>query len=350
LILPALFLLLSERKVRTLRSWLFVLVPLTFIAAATALYSLLTFGSLGRSGYQFWLPWPYDEWSAVFSTRYLKENLEVLLFQTPLPLFLIVVLGLTPILRHYDRAALNRPQFRFYLIALALFAIPSCVFYLLYFYSTSRFALPVSAVLYAGMASAIGALLGPLERHRFGLTFVLVLLIGALLGFRLASIAPEPERRLAAERIARNTPSDAVVITALDPVYAEPLLVRGTKRVVVPVSRRVEYASKVVAWRKLEFEPPSDRDPEVVPRASLLETGGQEAVTYVALEAMDALREQIRSGAQVFLDESLLASEEMEILSKHFVMKPVAPKLYLLTGGWESMEPMSSVSRDPSAG
>mgnify|MGYP003694588773 CR=1 FL=1 len=63
---------------------------------------------------------------------------------------------------------------------------------------------------------------------------------------------PAPQRRLAAIGSERSTPADAVIISAIDPVFLEQRVARHSARRVVPSSREVEYTRAL-------FRPPMER-------------------------------------------------------------------------------------------
>jgi hypothetical protein len=121
--------------------------------------------------------------------------------------------------------------------------LPGTLFHLFYFYPDLRFHLLSLAMLCilagAGWATFLG------ESVRLRARWMLPLL--AVLSLALpASPAPEPHRRIVADAIARETPPNAVIVSAIEPAYFEPTVLRGTQRRIVPFSRSVEYAARSV--------------------------------------------------------------------------------------------------------
>jgi hypothetical protein len=99
---------------------------------------------------------------------------------------------------------------------------------------------------------------------------------------------PPPYRRIVAETLARETPQDAVIVSGLDPVFLEPYVLRGTARTIVPASRSIECASKLVAPSRIRAIDPSPT---------------------VATESPGKLADWLREGRPVFVDASFLPDD-----------------------------------------
>jgi hypothetical protein len=110
-----------------------------------------------------------------------------------------------------------------------------------------------------------------------------------------------PNRRATADEIARATPDDAWVVTLLEPVYLEPFL-RGTRRRVVPYDRQVEYASKLVATRRIDPLSPPARGPDDHRAEGLLRGGARDVCAWTADEAPERLLAAVRQGIPVYVE------------------------------------------------
>jgi hypothetical protein len=144
---------------------------------------------------------------------------------------------------------------------------------------------------------------------------------------------PPPYRRLAADRIRANTPNQAWIISAIPPVYLEYMLGNDSQRRIIPISRSVEYANKLIAYKKIQnpVPPPLDWTDHRCDQ-SLRNGGAGDAVPYVASENLIDLRNQLTKGTRVFVDTSFMTAEDGEILnqSKMFQFSPCADSLYEL--------------------
>jgi hypothetical protein len=95
-----------------------------------------------------------------------------------------------------------------------------------------------------------------------------------------------------------------VVISAIDPVYLEAIVVRGTKRRVVPVDREVEYASQVVARRRIAHPVPFPSGPGDHRSPGLLAAGARDVCAFTAEEDPERLAAWVRDGVPVYVDLS----------------------------------------------
>ncbi|MBN8548962.1 MAG: glycosyltransferase family 39 protein [Deltaproteobacteria bacterium] len=325
----------AVEKKGMLKRLLLALSPVLFFFAVQAVYQLAIFGSPLRSGYEFWVPWPYDFFSKVFSLNYLATNLATLSLHTPTVLFVVLFLAGWPVLREKQGAArLDREAFFRFFRLVGYFAVPLVALYLLYFYSTSRFYLPMSVALYALIGSFIGAFLGPIEKHRVPALVCLLVIAAGAAGWRSSAPIDPPARRIAADIMARTTANDALIVTGLDPVYLEPLVLRGTTRTVLPISRRIEYASKVVAWAPLYYREPYPQDLTTLPREYLLEAGGRDVVSSVALDGDDVVGTALASGRPVYIETSALEPGELKQFTDRFTMLEMGKGLFQVTGTW----------------
>ncbi len=282
------------------RVWLraaLVLAPAALVAAATALYNHVTFGTWARNGYHFWLPVPCDYPALLLSPRFLPENLAR--FASPWGLGPLGLggLGAWRLLRRGSPAV--RPVLGFLLLG----ALPGSLFHLFFFFPTLRFHLLSLSVLCVLAAAGLVTLLPERLRRwaRLG-PALLVLLLPAL----PVKPDPLPERRIIAEALARETSQRAVIVTAIEPVYLDPLVVRGTARRVVPLSRWVEYASRSVAPERVDLPEEPTRLP-LSPRArEILRLHTRPVCAFTADEEPKRLAAWVREGRPVHLDASFL--------------------------------------------
>ena len=292
------------------------LFPLAIAAVVTALYNRATFGSPGRNGYHFWTPVPSDYPELTFSLHYVPTNLWVI-EHTALPVILGVAL-LTWIILKTTSGKVALQDSRQRILRLLLFVVlttgPILVFHLLYFFPTDRFYLP----LLAGMAILAGSMVGLAVGERW--TRLIKVLLPALLvlavTYRLLTPEPAPARRVAADQIRQHTPTNAIIISAIDPVYLERMAAFGSSRRIVPLSRRVEYASKLLGPRRIDHPnpPPANWHDHRAP--GLIRGGAPEAVRFVASEQIDSLAATCTSGTPLFLDASFVSRADIGVLGQ----------------------------------
>jgi 4-amino-4-deoxy-L-arabinose transferase-like glycosyltransferase len=321
-----------RRRKAFVRSTSALLLPLVLAAATTFAYNAATFGSPLRNGYKFWAPVPMDYPSLIFSASYVQLNLWVI-GSSAFPLYLAVCVVAWLVVRKREPASLasSRRPFQDLLIFLVLTTAPILLFHLFYFFPGDRFHIPM----FAGAALFAGAMLGLLFTPRTTRLLKLLLPVILLLaiGARIAVPEPVPHRRLAADRVRTYTPSNAIVISAIEPVYLERLAAHGSARRIVPISRNVEYASKVLASKRIDLPNPSAFSWRVNRREDLLRGGAQEAVRFVASEQLEAIVAQAAAGTPVFLDTTSISELDADMLTalqQRFSFVKRAPLLYEL--------------------
>ena len=327
------FLLETFRTRKTfVRSTCALLLPMAAAAAATFAYNAATFGSPLRNGYKFWAAIPMDYPSLIFSVSYLKPNLEVIA-KSVFPLYLAVCVAAWFAARKREPAALasSRRPFQDLLQFLALTTGPILLFHLFYFFPGDRFHIPM----FAGAAVIAGGLLGLLFNSRTTslLKWLLPVILLLAIGTRIAIPEPIPHRRLAADRIRSKTPGNAIIISAIDPVYLERLAAHGSARRIVPISRDVEYASKVLVSKRIGLPNSSALNWRVSRTKELLRRGARDAVQFVASEQLDAIVAQARTGTPVFLDTTFVSDTDaamLDLLQERFSFAERALFLYEL--------------------
>jgi hypothetical protein len=154
---------------------------------------------------------------------------------------------------------------------------------------------------------------------------------------RIATPAPVPFRRLAAERVRKHTPPNAIVISAIDPVYLARLAGYGSSRRIVPLSRNIEYAWVLLVRKRVDD--PRLRllkweDGRVVALVRpLIRPHAEEAVRFVASERMDELAMEVARGTPVFFESTFVDEKEAKVVAElqaHFTLVLRAPYLYQL--------------------
>jgi 4-amino-4-deoxy-L-arabinose transferase-like glycosyltransferase len=331
MLLPFLLPMLRQWKGAFLRIIL-LLAPMAAAATATFAYNSATFGSPLRNGYKFWVAVPMDYPTMVFSLSYLRMNLEVIGFSV-LPILLLVCLGawLLARKRRPIAFAVSRQSFQDALVFFALTTLPILLLHLFYFFPRDRFHIPMLTGAAILTASMLALLIGPGKETIFKLLLPAVFLF--VVAARIAVPAPIPIRRLAAERVRKHTPENAIVISSIDPVYLARLAGHGSTRRIVPLSRNVEYASKVLVRKRVD-------DPRLRllnwedPRAlALVRPHAEEAVGFVASERMNELVMEIARGTPVFFESTFVFEYEADVVAElraHFNLVERAPYLYQL--------------------
>jgi 4-amino-4-deoxy-L-arabinose transferase-like glycosyltransferase len=335
MLLPLLFAALRHRKGAFLRG-LLLLAPMAAAAVATFAYNAATFGSPFRNGYKFWVPVPMDYPTMIFSLSHLPMNLAVIAF-SPFPLLLLTCVGAWLLVRTRRPAAFAaaRQPFQDAVFFLVLTTVPILLFHLFYFFPGDRFYLPMLAGAAVLAGSMLALLLGTGKEAIFKvlLPALLVLVVIA----RIATPEPVPFRRLAAERVRKHTPENAIVISAIDPVYLTRMAASGSSRRIVPLSREVEFAW-VLLVRKRVDDPALrllkwDAGRAVALARPLIRPHGEEAVHFVASERMDELAMEVTRGTPVFVESTHVSEIDAKIVTElktNFTWVQRAPYLYQL--------------------
>jgi 4-amino-4-deoxy-L-arabinose transferase-like glycosyltransferase len=308
-----------------------LLLPIGAAIGVTLAYNSATFGSPLRNGYKYWAAIPMDYPSLIFSLSYLKTNLW-LIARTVFPLYVVVGIAAWLVVRKREPAAFASARAAVWdtLTFVVLTTGPILLFHLFYFFPSDRFHIPM----FAGAAIIAGGMLGLLFTARTTslLKFVLPVILLLAIGARIAVPEPVPHRRLAADRVRAVTPGNALVISSIDPVYLERLAGHGSSRRIVPISRNVEYASKLLVPRRVDLPNASKLNWRESRNNELLRGGAQEAVQFVASEQLEAIALQARAGTPVFLDTTFIGDEGdvLNRLQRLFVFVQRAPFLYEL--------------------
>ena len=332
LVLPFLLAILMQRKQIFFRTAL-LFTPIAAAAAASFAYNFATFGSPLRNGYNFWVALPYDFPWMTFSLSYVGMNFRVIarsLF--PLLLLACIVAWLLARKRRPEAFSESRQSFHDVMIFLLLTTVPITLFHLLYFFDAERFYIPMLAGTAVLAASMLALLLGPKGESVVKMLLPAVFLLAV--AARIAVPAPLPLRRLAAERVRSHSPENAIVISAIDPVYLGRLAGTGSSRRIVPLSRNVEYASKLLAWKRIHEPRMNSLEKWNDSRAvALVWAQAEPAVLFVATERMDELAREVASGTPVFLESLFVDPREAPVLDHlqtRFNLVKRAPYFYQL--------------------
>jgi 4-amino-4-deoxy-L-arabinose transferase-like glycosyltransferase len=332
MLLPLFLTVVRPRSGAWLRA-IALLAPTAAAAMATFDYNATTFGSPFRDGYKFWVPAPMDYPAMIFSLSHIRDNLTVIV-SLGFPILLFICIVAVFLARTFRPAAFaaSRESFRGALLFFALTTGPILLFHLVYFYPDDRFYLPVFAGLAVLCASIVALCVGPDREVIFKFLLPAALLI--IIGARVATPAPVPQRRLAAERVRKYTPNNAVVISAVDPVYLARLAGQGSGRRIIPISRNVEFAWALLVRKRVDDPRMSSfKWPDLLPALALLRPHGELAVQFVASEQMDKLATAVARGTPVFLESAFVVPRDVHVIDElkaRFELVERGPYLYQL--------------------
>jgi 4-amino-4-deoxy-L-arabinose transferase-like glycosyltransferase len=331
MILPFLFAILAHRKNLFLRSAL-LLAPMAAAAAANFAYNATTFGSPLRNGYKFWVAVPIDYLSMVFSPSYFRMNLGVIGLSL-FPILLLVAIGGWFQARRQRPAAFStaRQAFRDATIFFFLTTVPITLFHLFYFFPGERFFIPIMAGGAVLAASMLPLLIGPKAESAVKILLPALLLLAVTA--RIAVPAPLPLRRLAAERVRAHSPDNAIIISAIDPVYLGRLAGTGSSRRIVPLSRNVEYASKLLVRKRVDDPRLSALNWYDGQALALIRPHAEEAVKFVASERLEELVHEAARGTPLFFESMFADQHEAPVLAElraRFDLVQRAPYFYQL--------------------
>jgi hypothetical protein len=339
--LPFLAHLVMTRPAGLVKKTACLFLPLLPVISATMLYNRITFGSFFRNGYNYWCAVPYDYPALTFSLEFASMNLAVLLLNTMfiLPVFLILLL----LLFKKNEDLLNQQNSRAAISRLLIFLLigtgPLTLAHIFYFFPEPRFFLPPLAIIAAGTGAMAGSITSTKGRSK-AVFFAVILLLASIL-IRVNTDPKVPTRRNMVEEIRKAVPDHAVLISAIDPAYLS-LMLKDRAIQFLPVSRTVEYASKVMSPTKL-------LDPDPYPahclehRAEAVLKAGIDPVKATADEMMDTIELQIKQDRVFVLETGHITELEypaVEKLLTRFPTRKISRDLYRLG-------PPSAKSSDP---
>lgn len=301
----------------TFRKLAFLCGPLVAAGAAAMACNTAQFGSPFRSGYHFWTSVPYDYGNLTFSLSYVVSNF-VLLRKTNLIYWLCLAVVLWILDRRFFASGKNDLSRQSALRAIGEFLLlglgPVVVFHQLYFYPADRFYFPVLVLLFVTIGALAGSWLNRLPRAALA-GVLAVALVGAFLVGR-GKAQPKVSRQTVADEIVRHTPEDAWIITGLEPAYLEYVTARDSRRRIVPISRHVEYAGKVLTPNRIPNPDPPPLRWDDHRCAGLLRGGARDAVRFVASEQLDRIADRLSGGARVFIDMAYIDKADGPIVDE----------------------------------
>jgi len=318
------------------RRLLLLLAPMAAAATVTLAYNAATFGSPLRNGYKYWSAIPMDYPTMMFSLSHLPMNLKEI-GNTVLPILLLVCIGAWLLVRSRKPAALaaSRQPLQDAVVFLTLTTVPILLVHLFYFYPDDRFHIPMLAGTGVLAGSLLALLLGPGRETILKVLLPIVFLLA--ISARIATPASIPFRRIAAERVRKHTPDNAIIISAIDPVYLERMAGAGSSRRIVPLSRGVDYAGVLLVKKRVD-DPRLrlvkwDDGRAIALVRPLILPYAEEAVRFVASERMDELAAEVARGTPVFFESSSVYEHEGKVvtdLQAHFHVVSCAPYLFQL--------------------
>jgi hypothetical protein len=217
------------------------------------------------------------------------------------------------------------------LLFLGVVGGPLVAHHLVFYFASSRYLLPVAALAATLAAGAVGRRLASVPQPV--VTGVVVAALAGAAAHAATRPVEVPTRRLAAERL-RATPDDALVVTQLLEPYLEPLALRGSARQVMPLTRKSEYASKLLAWRRVADPRPYPRHPRDHRCNGLRRGGAEDAVRRVASDDLDALAQELRAGRAVFVQtttaDQVRERRALAAIGERFALEPAGEELFRL--------------------
>lgn len=287
-------------------------------------YSYWVFGQLGRTGYQYWCSIPYDYFNLTFSTRYFEENISFL-WNTGIPaLFLIFALLCADCcwFLNSNGSSMNdmciefRPFLSHSIFFLLTGVVPVGIIHLFYFFPDTGFHVTLFACFAVLAACLLHTILmqGRLfyARWALGMCLLLYVLFCSFDHFRDGLLQPVHRFRTAS-RMSRYVSAGDVLISGIDPVYVSAFLPTGVK--IIPISRNVEFASKLATPRHLATINPPTYDWRDHRNPSLLFLGATEVVHTVALvDSRSHLKLSALPQGRIWLDADFITDRELSAM------------------------------------
>jgi hypothetical protein len=294
-----------------------LLVPTLVVGAASLWLNSRIFGDAFRSGYNLWVAVPYDYIERTFSLEFVKSNVETLL-KDPV-FFAFAVVGLWPLSEKMrSRLKLETRESRA-LVFVSLALVPHMILHLVYFYPTIRFFLALEVICGILVACRIASLV-PMKL--FSATAVCLVLMVGLVGLPGMSASMRHSTMDKLNKLRDCAPANALLVSSRHSVLNEEFVVRGSERILVPISRRTELASKVLVWDRIEAPPGVVIDPRDHRAQWLLQGGAEEVYPFVAVERPQLLNEAVTKGITVVVDREGASLEDSRILERHFSLEP----------------------------
>ncbi len=337
-VLPFLVYLVHSNNLNlTIRKLIFLIAPLAIAATASVVYNTYIFGYPFRNGYHFWSSVPYDYINLSYSLSYVHVNL-ILLWKSKIIHFAAMVFAVWAsnnwIIDNKNNSQSSLRSIHYFIEFILLGTGPIILFHMIYYYPEPRFYLPTISL----AAIITGGIIGSWSRK---FPFLTILTIFGMLVISQFFTTIEAfnkskhllNRRSAANEIIRLTPENSFIISTIEPAYIEYLTARESQRRIVPLSRNVEYADKLIAPKKIAFPSPPPLNWGDNRCAGLVNGGAQEAVHFVASEQLDNIAQQIASNTKVFLNTTNIKQQDLSVLNefkKRFIFIKFSKDLFEL--------------------
>jgi len=309
-----------------------LLAPSAIIVWATLVYNFYTFGSFFRTGYNFWCSFPYDYFSRVFSSKFILQNANPF-FRSIAP---GILLGSFVLVLHKSKAitcnfsTISKLYLKSILQFMALGIAPIVIIYLFYFFPAKRFYYPCASLFMVMIGSILSTCIKDNYRNLLICVLIILLLIISFMAFNRNET---PFKRITVDRILSNTPDNAIIISPIDPGYLEFFLSKKSGRLSIPLSRRVEYADKLVKNPVIQNPPPPPKDWRDHGCLGPLEGIWRKTVPYVVTDDPEILVDKARKGAPIYLDTNNIGEKDyaiVRVLSKKFEFIKEADHLFKL--------------------
>ena len=324
LLAPVTLALLIKCSSKSLVKILGLVLPALLALLATLIYNFQTFDSPFRTGYHYWTAVPYDYLNLLLSPKYVLNNLNQITFGTLLVPVVLITISV-PIINHgfereLGRKFIDKNDFKKILTILLFLSIPLLIFYVFYFYTSSRFYLPIFVVFASFSGAVFGGLIDKLVKSS-GYKTIAVFLLIAYLGLVYFSTGNSSSyKRKLIDHIDDKVPAGSLVISNHNPAYMYFSLAKHSDIQYMPRSRSAEYASKIVVKTRIDNPSPYPEKYNDHRSSGLIDSGAEEAIVKVAKERMSEIKEIINSGKRVFLDASLLPDKEFDYFKNNFVI------------------------------
>lgn len=309
---------------------LLVVGPVAAVLAGGMVRNATVFGAPLRNAYHYWAPFPHEVGMS-FGPEWVVRNVGWLLlygFPAVAALGLVGLIGLRR-LRVGEAGALDR-----FLLFLAMVPGVHSALFLFYSWSDMRLHLALLAFLAvaggAGVGAAVGRLVGGRVEVLGALLFCAMLQAGNAVSMRRPAPAP---RRAHLDQVRTLVPADAVLVVTMNPLIVEAFVVEGTRRIAVPLDRRVELMDRPIAPRPIgRVEGLSWAD---VPGAyrKVLAAGAEWPVEHTAAEHPQQLAEWLARGRSVWLETGERAADDASVaeLRKRFSLREAGPGVFEVT-------------------
>jgi hypothetical protein len=278
--------------------FLLLLTPIAGLAGATAWYNYQVFGSPFRTGYQYWVAVPYEVWSLTFNYRYISHNLALAARSLFLGL-IIIPRNLLPRMLEEARLVVH-PTSSYHYGSLrsffCLWGVPTILFYLCYFFFSDRFFLPIEIV----CATALVPLITSQRVECSGRKTTAALAAVALLivGIRWPTISGiEREEAVIRELL----PPEGVIVSNANPLLFELAFRTSPRQIYLPLSRAVEFASKIEMTSKPTFDPSGLGPLDARAPVLLSQPGAKETFPTTAADRPLVLKEAIAANRATLL-------------------------------------------------